>query len=258
MRELPFRTTVRIATAGWAIPRPVAESFPAEGSGLERYAARLDALEINSTFYRSHRASTWARWAAATPSGFRFAVKLPRTITHQAGLVEAMPLVQAFRTEVMQLGDKLGTLLVQLPPGLAFDPGVAGPFLAGLRELWPGAIACEPRHPGWFEAEADGLLSAHRIARVAADPARHPAASTPGGWASLAYWRLHGSPRMYYSAYDHAALSALARAIRAARADEIWCVFDNTTSGAAMANALALQGLLAGDQAAASAGADGS
>jgi uncharacterized protein YecE (DUF72 family) len=221
----------------------VAELFPAEGSGLERYAARFDAVEINSTFYRGHKPATYARWVAATPPGFRFVVKLPRTITHDARLAGAAPLVEAFRAEAVQLGHKLGPLLVQLPPSLGYEPAVAEPFFGHLRALWPEAIVCEPRHPSWFEAGADALLVAHRIARVAADPARHPAAATPGGWPGLRYWRLHGSPRVYWSAYDEAALKALAGDIRAADV-ETWCVFDNTASGAAAANALTLQNLL--------------
>src|SRR5689334_17239458 len=111
----------RVGTAGWAIPRPVAERFPAEGSGLARYAARFDAVEINSTFYRSHRPATYARWVASTPPQFRFAVKLPRTITHEARLADSAARIAAFRAEAAQLGEKLGPLLVQLPPSLAYD-----------------------------------------------------------------------------------------------------------------------------------------
>jgi uncharacterized protein YecE (DUF72 family) len=224
----------------------VAEDFPAEGAGLERYAARFDAVEINSTFYRSHRASTYARWVAATPERFRFAVKLPRAITHEARLVDAGARVAAFRSEIRPLGEKLGPLLVQLPPGLAFDAAIAEPFFADLRRLWPEAVVCEPRHGSWFESDADALLSAFRIARVAADPARHPAAGAPGGWKGLAYWRLHGSPRMYSSPYDEGALRALALDLQVAAAREAWCVFDNTASGAAMANALSLQAMISG------------
>lgn len=234
-------TKLRIATAGWTIPRPVADAFPPEGSGLQRYAARFDAVEINSTFYRSHRPATYARWVDTTPGDFRFAVKLPRRITHEARLVDVAEPLAGFRAEAQQLGGKLGPLLVQLPPSLAFDATVVEGFFADLRAVWPDAAVCEPRHPSWFDTEADALLKAHEIARVAADPARHPLAALPGGWPGLAYWRLHGSPRMYYSAYDDAALDALATAIRSGGARETWCVFDNTTSGAAMANALGLQ-----------------
>lgn len=239
----PPSAACRIATAGWTIPRAVAAEFPADGFGLERYAARLSAVEVNSTFYRSHRASTYARWVEATPERFRFAVKLPRAITHEARLVDTMGLVAVFRQEAALLGEKLGPLLVQLPPSLAFAAQVAEPFFAGLRQLWPGAIVCEPRHASWFDGEADALLSAQRIGRVGADPARHPAAASPGGWKGVAYWRLHGSPRIYASPYERSALRSLAADIRAA-SGERWCVFDNTSLGAAAANALALTAMI--------------
>jgi len=235
---------LRIATAGWTIPRAVAGQFPSQGATLTRYAARFDAVEINSTFYRGHRASTYARWAAATPEHFRFALKLPRAITHEARLVDAAAPIAAFRAETEPLEHKRGPLLVQLPPSLAFDPQVAARFFEELHKHWPGPAVCEPRHPSWFEPEADQLLSDHRIGRVAADPARHLEASSPGGWRGLAYWRLHGSPRMYFSAYDEARLLALAAELRAQAVPETWCVFDNTASGAAAGDALGLHGMI--------------
>ena len=203
-------------------------------------------MEINSTFYRRHRVSTYARWVESTPADFRFAVKLPRAITHEARLVEAKPLLAAFRAEADLLGEKLGPLLVQLPPSLAFDPEVAEPFFSGVRALWRGVIVCEPRHASWFGAAADALLVAYEIGRVAADPARHPAAGRPGGWTGAPYWRLHGSPRMYASSYDEAWLNDLSRRLRSASSGEVWCMFDNTASGAAAANALGLLELTGG------------
>ncbi|MCR5879799.1 DUF72 domain-containing protein [Phenylobacterium sp. J367] len=237
---------IRIATAGWAAPRTVRHRFPDAASGLQRYAGRFDAAEINSSFYRAHRASTWARWADETPAGFRFAVKAPKTITHERRLADSAELLHAFLAEARLLGPKLGPILVQLPPSLAFDLAVAAGFLETLRARYDGPVALEPRHPTWFEAGAEALLVAAQVARVSADPPRHPADARPGGWPGLAYWRLHGSPRMYYSAYDPTHLEALAAQLRASPAQEAWCVFDNTTSGAAAENALDLLEMLAG------------
>lgn len=236
----------RIGTAGWTIPRFVADEFPVEGTGLQRYAARFSAVEINSTFYRSHKPSTWERWRQATPPDFRFAAKVPKTVTHGARLVGCEGLLDAFVAEVSEgLGEKLGPLLVQLPPSLAFDADVAGAFFASLRQRSDRPIVCEPRHASWFEPQADALLAAHRVARAAADPARHPRAGEPGGWRGLAYWRLHGSPRMYYSSYGEAFLSQLAADV-GNHEGEAWVIFDNTTSGAAAANALQLSRMLRG------------
>jgi hypothetical protein len=84
---LPKTTAaVRIGTAGWSIPTEHAAPFPALGSHLERYAAVFDAVEINSSFYRPHRPATYERWAASVPEGFRFAVKVPKAITHERRL----------------------------------------------------------------------------------------------------------------------------------------------------------------------------
>jgi len=232
--------TPRIGTAGWAIPRPVADRFPPDGSGLERYAARFDAAEINTTFYRSHRPQTYVRWAETTPDGFRFAVKAPRTLTHERRLVDVSHLLDGFLDEARLLGAKLGPLLVQLPPSLAYEPAVADAFFEMLRARHDGPVACEPRHGTWLEAEAEAMLRAFQVARVAADPARHPSAGEPGGWRGLDYWRLHGSPRIYYSAYGAAALADLAARLRE-RPAESWCIFDNTTSGAAASDALDLE-----------------
>ena len=154
--------------------------------------------------------STYARWAAETPEGFAFAVKVPKEITHTRRLVDAAEPLDRFLAETAALGPKRGPLLVQLPPSLAYDAEVVGSFLSVLRRRYDGGVACEPRHPSWFAAEVDRELSDHDVARVAADPAVVPPAAEPGGWGGLVYYRLHGSPQMYYSAYPAGYLEALA------------------------------------------------
>jgi uncharacterized protein YecE (DUF72 family) len=229
---------IRIGTAGWSIPRDVADRFGPGVSALARYATVFDAVEINSSFYRPHRPATYARWADAVPDGFRFAVKLPKAITHDAGLLGAEGLVDRFLDETSSLGAKRGPILVQTPPKLAFEPVAVAALGDRLFDGGVASIVWEPRHASWFEPAADAWLSEHRIARVAADPARHPGAGEPGGRRDLAYYRLHGSPRMYYSGYDAAALSALAKSGAA------WIVFDNTASGEAARNAMTLASLV--------------
>lgn len=234
-----------VGCAGWSLPRAEQPRFPAEGTHLQRYSGRLPAVEINSSFYHPHRPSTYARWAASVPEGFRFSVKLPRTITHTARLLGAEDPLDGFLAEVSSLGPKLGCLLVQLPPSLSFTTTTAGPFFHALRERYVGPVACEPRHPSWFAEPADALLVEHQIARVAADPARAPGAGDPGGWTGLTYFRLHGSPRVYYSEYSPGALRGYAIAVaEAARRGPTWCIFDNTAAGAATPNALDLVEML--------------
>ena len=237
---------IRVGCAGWSISAAQRAQFDEGGSGLARYASRLACLEINSSFHRSHRPDTYARWAATVPVGFRFSVKLPRTISHEQRLRGTGPLLDRFLDESSGLGEKLGCMLLQLPPSLALEPRTAARFFAMLRRRWSGNVACEPRHASWFGERAEDLLARYRIARVGADPAPHPGAGQPGGHRGLVYWRWHGSPRMYYSAYGEERLRAWADAFRAADgpAADSWVIFDNTAHGHASADALCLQSLV--------------
>ena len=232
---------IRIGTAGWAIPRDAADAFGLGSCALRRYATVFDAAEINSSFHRPHRPATYARWADAVPDGFRFAVKLPKAVTHDARLIGAEADVGRFLDETSNLGVKRGPILVQTPPKLAFDPDAAAALAVQLTNGGAAAIVWEPRHASWFKPDADAWLAEHRIVRVAADPARHPGAGEPGGWRGLAYRRLHGSPRTYYSGYDAAALEALANR---SHTGDTWIMFDNTASGEAARNALMLASLV--------------
>jgi uncharacterized protein YecE (DUF72 family) len=109
-------TQLRVGCAGWTIPKQYASRFTADGSQLTRYAERLQAVEVNSCFYRSHRPSTYARWAAQTPAEFAFSLKIPKEVTHERRLVRTDGAVSRFLDETAELGPKRGPILVQLPP----------------------------------------------------------------------------------------------------------------------------------------------
>jgi uncharacterized protein YecE (DUF72 family) len=252
MQERRQRMLVRmkllVGTAGWTVPKQHLALFSAPGEGakrshLERYASRLCCTEINSSFHRPHRRTTWERWAATTPDDFRFAVKAPKAVTHIAKLVNTGGALLEFFDAVRGLGNKLGPVLVQLPPKLAFDDGIAREFFTTLRELHPGAVVLEPRHPSWFTASVDHLLRSFEIARAAADPPKgSKLAARPGGWQSPLYWRLHGVPRTYYSEYDENSMQAFAQQLQSLENvswnEEVWVIFDNTALGHATANAM--------------------
>lgn len=229
---------IRIGTAGWSIPRAAAFRFDRAGTHLERYSRWFRCVEINSSFHRPHAERTYAKWRDSTPPDFRFAVKMPRAITHDMKLQDTRGLFAAFLAQTNGLAEKRGPILVQLPPSLSFEASIVTSFLDGVREIYSGSMVCEPRHATWFSSAVASLLDGYGISRVAADPAPAPEAAVPGGWPRLAYFRLHGSPRRYWSRYDEGYIATLAAAVRnSATAEEAWCVFDNTASGAALENA---------------------
>ena len=236
----------RIGIAGWAIRREHSGRFDPVGSHLQRYATLFNCVEINSCFYRPHRRTTYERWSDSVPDDFRFAVKLPKVITHELRLVDALAPLEQFLNETSGLGAKLGPVLVQLPPSFAYDDGAAQSFFTSLRDRYNGDVVLEPRHETWFTTRVEEFLREKRVARVAADPARVPAAAEPGGEESVAYYRLHGSPRVYYSAYSSEALAVIARALENKTASGVstWCIFDNTALGMATTDAIVVKGLL--------------
>ena len=152
------------------------------------------------------------------------------------------PLAAAL-AEMAELGRGLDILLVQLPPSLAFEPAVASSFSPSFGPAGTGTSPASRGMSSWFEEEPDALLEGLRVARVAADPAKVPAAAEPGGWRGLSYYRLHGSPAVYRSSYDDGRLEAYAGRI-GAEAGPAWCIFDNTASGAATEDALKLKSIM--------------
>ena len=232
-----------VGTAGWAVPRRWAHLTSSDEKGLTRYARALNAVEINSSFYRPHSRETWARWAAQVPEHFRFSAKIPKAITHDAKLVDVTRPLETFLDEVRGLGPKLGALLVQLPGRFEFDAPLARAFFRMLRTLHDGDVVCEPRHPTWFHEEATALLVKHRIGRVAADPPKGHTTCAPGGWPGVVYFRLHGSPRTYFTPYEQPFLMAIAQRV-VVHDVPTWVVFDNTGSGAAFENAVRMRDLV--------------
>ena len=235
-------TDILIGTAGWSIPRSSAFRFNSAGTHLERYSRSLRCAEINSSFHRPHAATTYAKWRDSTPADFRFAVKMTRQITHDLKLQNVRRPLVLFLAQTEGLAEKKGPILVQLPPSFVFERSAVRRFLDLMRKVYDGPIVWEPRHATWFTPAVSSLFNSYGISRVAADPPPAPEASAPAGWPRVAYFRLHGSPRIYWSRYSKADIEALATTIcNISTAEEVWCVFDNTASGAALANAWELR-----------------
>lgn len=231
---------IRLGTAGWANPPGQRQARSANVSHLQHYATCFNAVEINSSFYRPHGRATYERWAAATGRSFRFSVKMPRALSHDAALRVPAAEIDLFLGAVRGLGTKLGVLLLQLPGQLEWQPRIARQFFAKLTARTDVPIVCEPRHPSWSSAGAQRAFQEFGISLVCADPVRIPEHRRLGG--AVRYYRLHGSPRVYWSAYPDTQLRELAQRIAGERAAAaVWCIFDNTAGGAAWRNARSLQ-----------------
>lgn len=170
-------------------------------------------------------------------------MKLPKAVTHEARLIGVAAPLDRFLEETDGLGAKRGPILIQLPPSIAFDSSIAADFFALLRDRTANDLVCEPRHLSWFAPESENLLISYRVARVAADPPPAAGAGEAGGWPGLRYTRLHGSPQIYRSSYDAATIDRHAAGARKAGV-ESWTIFDNTMTGAATLNALAMRAAL--------------
>src|SRR2546430_14247505 len=140
-----------IGTSGYNYPEWKGSFYPSDlpaAKMLPYYSARFQTVEINYTFYRMPTEKLVDGWASQTPSPFKLTLKAPRRITHDSRLKDCAPLVSTFCQVAGTLGDKLGTLLFQLPPFLRKDLAVFDEFLVGL----PAGVraAFEFRHASWL------------------------------------------------------------------------------------------------------------
>jgi uncharacterized protein YecE (DUF72 family) len=233
---------VRIGTSGWQYRHWRGVLYPArlpQHAWLARYAALLDTVEVNATFYRLASAAAAGRWRAATPAGFTFAVKGSRYLTHMKALLEPAKGVRRFFAPLAPLGAKLGPVLWQLPARAKADPGRLDAFLGALP---PGRHAVELRDPAWHSDATLAILDRHGAALCEHDLAP-PAPRTTGGWR---YLRFHGATGRYDGAYGPARLAPVARELArfAAEGGEAWVYFNNDLGGHAVRDALALRALL--------------
>lgn len=169
---MEVRKMIGIGCAGWSLPRGAWPAFAEQGTHLQRYSGELSVVEINSSFYRPHRPATYRKWAASVPEDFRFCVKMPRQISHELRLRECDEALERFLGESTEVAEKLGCLLLQLPPSLTFDPSTAEDFFAAMRARYDGALVLEPRHASWLDA---GELLERRILRQLQEQSRRAA-----------------------------------------------------------------------------------
>ncbi len=170
---------MRIGLAGWSNPPAHKALRRASQTHLEYYAECFSCVEINSSFHRPHKRATYAAWRVATPAQFKFSVKMPRTITHDSGLVHTKVELMQFYTAIDALLPKLGAVLMQLPPSLEFDPRSVRAFLKSIPRWKEVRLVCEPRHASWFTPAADALLVRSEVAASPQIPLRSSAPTNP-------------------------------------------------------------------------------
>jgi len=248
-----------VGTSGWDYAGGVWDAlYPPTLPRRERlaaYARAFASVELNYPFYRLPRPSTYAGWAARTPEGFRFALKLSRFVTHVKRLHGTKRALRAFVANALALGPKLGPILVQLPPSFRADPDRLARFLEAARDVTQALrapalrLALEPRHQSWLESsEVLTLLRRHDVALVAAQSSRYPCADPGLRTASFAYLRFHGPGQLFASRYGREALRPFARRIRSwlGEGSDVFAYFNNDVAGYAVEDARALASLVAG------------
>ena len=180
---------VLVGTSGYNYPEWKGSFYPSDlpvSKMLSFYAGRFPTVEINYTFYRFPNEKTLTGWAESTPAGFRFTLKAPRRITHEARLSNCQELVEGFCSRSQALGSKLGVLLFQLPPSFKLDLGLLDGFLKWIPRGTRAAF--EFRNASWLTEEVYARLEEKDLALCIADSEKSttPVVAT----ASYGYFRL--------------------------------------------------------------------
>jgi uncharacterized protein YecE (DUF72 family) len=210
---------------------------------LERYAARFDTVEVNTTFYRLPSRDAVARWEQTAPPGFLFTIKASRYLTHVKRLRELGPGLERFyeRIEPLLRSPKMGPILWQLPPTFKRDDDR---LAAALAELPGGRHCFEFRHESWFCEPVERLLAGAGAALVFAD---HPDRTyqTFEPTADWVYVRLHHGHRGRRGNYSESELEEWTKRISGwGRDRDVYVYFDNDWEAFAVANALRMRALL--------------
>lgn len=241
------RGDVLIGTSGWSYDHWQGPFYPKELPPRERlkyYAERIASTEINNSFYQLPDKKTLQAWHDTVPADFVFTAKGSRYITHMKKLKDPEKSVSGFLERIGILEDKLGPILLQLPPRWRFNGKRLAAFLAQLSGEF--RYAFEFRDPSWLNEETYAMLAEHKAAFCIydLDGFLSPREVT----ADVVYVRLHGPDGPYQGSYDSRTLSGWAGAFStwSAQGRDVYCYFDNDQAGYAAQNALRLQSMLQG------------
>jgi uncharacterized protein YecE (DUF72 family) len=244
---------VLVGTSGWQYRDWRGVLYPpgvAQRGWLEYYAGRYPTVENNASFYRLPGEETFAGWRAKTPDGFVMAVKASRYLTHVRRLRDPAEPVGRLLHAAAGLGDRLGPVLLQLPPNMAADAAALDGCLAEFARFPAAAgrgirVAVEFRHPSWWTGEISGLLERHGAALCWADRLGRPV--TPL-WrtADWGYLRFHEGAAQPWPRYGDQALGSWARRVAGTWPDgaDVFAYFNNDQGGAAIADVAAFAAAL--------------
>ena len=240
---------LNIGTSGWSYKHWHGIFYPEDlksGKYLEYYTTRFSCVELNSSFYHLPQKKTVSGWMIRTPSSFIFCPKLSRYITHQMKLLNVDEALQKFFEIFEEMKEKLGPMLVQLPPQLEYDETRIQNFLELLHKHYNQyRFALEIRHLTWINDRFFNLLNKYGVAFVIADSGKrypyHEAVTT-----DFVYLRLHGREQLYASDYSETDLQQYAEKISGWLNDnkEVWVFFNNDYNGFAIKNAERLRAML--------------
>jgi uncharacterized protein YecE (DUF72 family) len=238
---------LHIGTSGWSYNHWEGVVYPPHApqrARLDYYVQRFQTVEVNATYYRWPADTTFAGWQARVPEGFRMTVKAPRGLTHVRRLLNPEEWLSRVEGGVRHLGEKLGVLLVQLPPSLEYDHARLEYFLAHFPKWIP--LAVEFRHPSWHQDATYELLEQHQAAYCVMSGAQLPCILR--ATAPFVYVRLHGpdTHHLYGGSYSDDDLRWWADRIREwdGQGRAVWAYFNNDGGGNAVRNAETLKGML--------------
>lgn len=206
------------------------------------YTKQFNSLELNVTFYRFPQLTTLKGWFEKSPAQFLFSVKAPRLITHYKEFNGTGKLLEDFYTTILEgLREKLGAVLFQLPPKAIFTKEYLRRIIQNMNSSFNNVI--EFRHPSWWQREVIETLTDHNITFCSISYPGLPDETIVNN--SLLYYRFHGTPLLYKSAYKDEKLKQIIADINKQKfARNIFLYFNNTASAAALKNAFYIQDLI--------------
>jgi uncharacterized protein YecE (DUF72 family) len=234
--------SILVGTSGWSCDHWKGVFYPeqlAKSRWFDFYAEQFNSVEVNATFYRSFKDSTYERWRERAPEGFRYVLKVPRLISHRHRLHDVAELITEFNRSAQLLDNTLGLLLLQLPPNLPYQPERLDAALAAFAT--PSLVAVEFRDERWLTEEIFSLLKKRGANYCNPDYPHHELTATLTG--DTGYLRLHGRREWYADNYTEEELSSIAETARKLRqqgAKEVYIFFNNDYAGYAPHNASAL------------------